>query len=122
MDFEPVPWLAREVDLEGSIYLRADGYQLVGLVTKLNRIPPQNRALQEYVVRARFSEIVSGVPVLSEWTLTNSTSPSLPRRLLRLQQLVQPSLRLAVVGPLHQRRAIARHRLVPLTPLPVDVA
>ena len=72
VDFEPVPWLAREVDLEGSIYLRADGYQLVGLVTKLNRIPPQNRALQEYVVRARFSEIVSGVPVLSEWTLTNT--------------------------------------------------
>jgi len=71
VDFEPVPWLAREVDLEGSIYLRADGYQLVGLVTKLNRIPSQNRALQEYVVRARFSEIVSGVPVLAEWALTN---------------------------------------------------
>jgi len=78
VDFEPVPWLAREVDLLGSIYLRADGYQLVGLFTKLNRTPPQNRALREYSVRARFREIVSGVPVLAEWELTNTFRNSRP--------------------------------------------
>jgi hypothetical protein len=72
VDFEPVPWLAQHVDLEGSIYLRTDGYQLVGLVTKLNRIPAQFPALREYSVRARFSEIVSGVPVLVEWGLSNT--------------------------------------------------
>jgi hypothetical protein len=48
VDFEPVPWLDKELDLEGSIYLRVDGYQLVGLHTKLNRIPSWNRVLTEY--------------------------------------------------------------------------
>jgi hypothetical protein len=72
VDFEPVPWLAKDVDFEGSIYLRADGYQLVGLFTKLNRIPASNRLLAAYTVRARFGEIVSGVPVLAEWELTNT--------------------------------------------------
>ncbi len=72
VDFEPVPWLAREVDLEGSLYLRADDYQLVGMVTRLNRIPPQFRGLEGYATRARFAELVSGVPVLAEWELTNT--------------------------------------------------
>jgi hypothetical protein len=72
VDFEPVPSLAGDVDLEGSIYLRADGYQLVGMVTRLNRIPAQFRALQGYATRARFDELVSGVPVLAEWELTNT--------------------------------------------------
>ena len=27
VDFEPVPWLDEEVDIEGTIYLRVDGYQ-----------------------------------------------------------------------------------------------
>ena len=71
VDFEPVPWLAKEVDLEGSIFLRVDGYQLVGLHTRVNRIPSGNRVLLAYTNRARFSEIVSGVPVLAEWQLTN---------------------------------------------------
>lgn len=71
VDFEPVPWLAKEVDLEGSIYLRVEDYQLVGLDTKLNRIPLSNRAMVAYSNRARFGEIVSGVPVLAEWELTN---------------------------------------------------
>jgi hypothetical protein len=71
VDFEPVPWLAKELDLEGSIYLRVDGYQLVGLYTKLNRIPPGNRVLREYTVRARFIELVSGVSVLDEHELMN---------------------------------------------------
>lgn len=72
VDFEPVPWLAKELDLEGSIYLRVDGYQLVGLYTKLNRTaPPINRDLREYTVRARFIELVSGVSVLVEHELMN---------------------------------------------------
>jgi hypothetical protein len=79
VDFEPVPWLDKELDLTGSIYLRVDGYQLVGLYTKLNRIPPGNRVLAEYFVHARFREIVSGVPVLSEWELTNVMRNNRPR-------------------------------------------
>ncbi|MGH7678369.1 MAG: carboxypeptidase regulatory-like domain-containing protein [Gemmatimonadaceae bacterium] len=71
VDFEPVPWLAKELDLEGSIYLRVDGYQLVGLYTKLNRIPPNNRVLREYTTRAWFIELVSGVSVIDEHVLMN---------------------------------------------------
>lgn len=72
VDFEPVPWLANDVDLEGSLYLRVADYQLVGMVTRLNRIPPQFRGLDGYATRARFAELVSGVPVLAEWELTNT--------------------------------------------------
>jgi hypothetical protein len=72
VDFEPVPWLAKEVDLEGSIYLRVDGYRLVGMDTRLNRIPREFRGLQGYATRARFDEVVSGVPMLAEWELTNT--------------------------------------------------
>jgi hypothetical protein len=72
VDFEPVPWLAKEVDLEGSIYLRVDGYRLVGMDTRLNRIPREFSALQGYATRARFEELVSGVPMLAEWELTNT--------------------------------------------------
>jgi hypothetical protein len=71
VDFEPVPWLAKELDLEGSIYLRVDGYQLVGMYTKLNRIPPTNRILREYTNRAWFIELVSGVSVVDEHVLMN---------------------------------------------------
>lgn len=31
VDFEPVSWLAKYIDFEGSLYLRLDGYRLVGL-------------------------------------------------------------------------------------------
>jgi hypothetical protein len=55
-----------------GIYLRADDYQIVGLVTWLNRIPAGNRVLRDYAVRARFRELVSGIPVVTEWTLTNT--------------------------------------------------
>lgn len=79
VDFEPVPWLAKELDLEGSIYLRVDGYQLVGLYTKLNRIaPPVNRFLREYTNRARFIELVSGVSVVDESELMNIFRDSRP--------------------------------------------
>ena len=71
VDFEPVPWLAREIDLLGSIYLRLDGYRLVGVLTRLNGIPSRFPEVREYFARARFDEIVSGVPVLAEWELTN---------------------------------------------------
>ena len=72
VDFEPVPKLAGEVDIAGRIYLRADDYQIVGLVTWLTRIPAGNRVLRDYAVRARFRELVSGIPVVAEWTLTNT--------------------------------------------------
>jgi hypothetical protein len=73
VDFEPVPWLAKELDLEGSIYLRVDGYQLVGLYTKLHRIGPplSARYLREYTSRGRFVELVSGVSVIAETELMN---------------------------------------------------
>lgn len=81
VDFEPVPWVAREVDLVGSSCLRADGeprYQLAGLVTRLNRIPRGMSRLADYTVRARFRELVGGVPVLAEWELTNTFRGNAP--------------------------------------------
>jgi hypothetical protein len=73
VDFEPVPSLAKGVDLEGSLYLRVDGYRLVGMVTRLNRIPAEfSRNLVGYATSARFDELVSGIPVLAEWELTNT--------------------------------------------------
>ena len=71
VEFEPVPWLAKEVDIEGTLYLKVDGYQLVGSVTSLNRIPGElrNSQLIEVTVRAKFTEFVSGIPVLDEWEL-----------------------------------------------------
>ena len=73
VDFEPVASLAREVDFEGSIFVRVDGYQLVGMVTRLNRMPDRWRRtrVQGHGTRARFQELVSGVPVLAEFEITN---------------------------------------------------
>jgi hypothetical protein len=69
VDFEPTPWLDRSVDIRGSLYLRVDGYQLVGSVTSLNRIPPSVKrgGVEDVTVRAKFTEIVAGIPVLDEW-------------------------------------------------------
>ena len=73
VDFEPVPWLAKDVDFEGSIFVRVDGYQLVGMVTRLNRMPGEwVRSVVGHGTRARFQELVSGVPVLAEWEITNT--------------------------------------------------
>ena len=73
VDFEPVAWLAREVDFEGSIFVRVDGYQLVGMITRLNRMPNEwRRTFQGYGTLARFQELVSGVPVLLEFEITNT--------------------------------------------------
>jgi hypothetical protein len=73
VDFEPVPWLAREVDFEGSIFVRAAGYQLVGMDTRLNRTPKEwDRNVVGHGTRARFQELVSGVPVIAEFEITNT--------------------------------------------------
>lgn len=73
VNFEPVPWLAREMDFDGSIFVRVDGYQLVGMDTRLNRMPKEwGRNIVGYGTRARFQELVSGVPVLAEFEVTNT--------------------------------------------------
>jgi hypothetical protein len=71
VDYEPVPWLDKEVDIEGSLFVRTTDYQLVRTITKLNKVPGQlSRAgLLDATVVARFSEVVSGVPVLDQWEL-----------------------------------------------------
>lgn len=73
VDFEPVPWLAREVDFEGSIFVRVDGYQLVGIDTRLNRMPKEwDRSFVGYGTRATYQELVGGVPVVAEFDITNT--------------------------------------------------
>lgn len=69
VDFEPVPSLAKGVDFEGSVYLRVDGYRLVGIVMRLNRMPPEFRNLVGFATRARVDELVPGIPVLAEWEI-----------------------------------------------------
>ena len=70
VDFEPVARLAKVADLAGSIYLRADGYQLVGMVSNLTNPSQASRGMREYFTRAVFRE-VGGVPVIVAWELTN---------------------------------------------------
>jgi hypothetical protein len=72
VDYEPVPWLDKETDIRGTMYLRATDYQLVGTLTQLNRIPPAlwRSQLKELTVNAKFREIVSGIPTLDEWVMT----------------------------------------------------
>ena len=82
VDFEPVPWLAREVDIEGQIYLRATDYQLVGMVVRLNRIPRENRVLRDHSTRTRFTELVSGISVPAEWLLINTMQGGRPPHVL----------------------------------------
>ena len=91
VDFEPVPWLAREVDFQGSIFVRVDGYQLVGMTTRLNRMPKEwSRTVAGHGTRARFRELVDGVPVLAEFEVTNTFRDS------PLPVVVQRSLMTAV--------------------------
>ena len=73
VEFEPVPWLDREYDLSGTLYLKVDGYQMVGSFTRLNHLSPQatRAGLAEYFVEARFREVVPGIPVLDWMQLTN---------------------------------------------------
>ena len=85
VDFEPVPWLAREVDFEGSIYVRVDGYALVGMETRLNRMPGEwARTVVGYGTRSHYQELVSGVPVIADWEITNtfrgSSTPTVNQR------------------------------------------
>jgi hypothetical protein len=71
VDFEPVPWLDKEVDIKGTIYLRVDGYQIVALVARTNRLPRDARHIADYTHQTRFKEVVPGVPVMFEWELRN---------------------------------------------------
>ena len=87
VDYEPVPWLDKEVDIKGTLYLRARDYQLVGTTTTLNRIPPQfwRSGLEDVTVRARFGEIIGGVPTLDEWEMTRRFRPPQATRIERGQ-------------------------------------
>jgi hypothetical protein len=71
VDFEPVPWLDKEVDIKGTIYLRLHGYQLVALVARTNRLPRDSRHIADYTHETRFKEVVPGIPVMFEWELKN---------------------------------------------------
>lgn len=103
VDFAPVPWLAKDIDLEGSIYVRADNYQLVGLVTRLNRIPEGSGALKDYEVRTRFKEDADGVPMLVEWELINAFSNESPPWVERGRVLSVRWLDPVPSNPSHQR-------------------
>lgn len=80
IQFEPVPWLDREYDLTGTLYLKVDGYQMVGSFTRLNHLRPEavRAGYTEYFVEARFKEIVPGVPVLDWMQLTNRMKANRP--------------------------------------------
>jgi len=71
LEFEPVPWLDKEVDLKGTIYLRVDSYQLVAVVARTNRMPSDSRHIADYTHQTRFKEVVPGVPVMFAWELRN---------------------------------------------------
>ena len=71
VDFEPVPWLDKQVDIKGTIYLRVDDYQLVALVARTNRMPSNARHIADYTQRTRFREVVPGIPVMFDWELMN---------------------------------------------------
>jgi carboxypeptidase family protein len=72
VEFEPVPWLDKEVDIKGTIYLRVDGYQLVALMARTNRMPSDSRHIANYTHQTRFKEVVPGIPVMFEWELRNA--------------------------------------------------
>jgi hypothetical protein len=71
VEFEPVPWLDKEVDVKGTMYLRVDGYQLVALVARTNRMPANARHIADYTQETRFREVVPSIPVMFEWELKN---------------------------------------------------
>jgi len=71
VEFEPVPWLDKEVDIKGTIYLRVETYQLVALEARTNRMPSDSRHIADYTHRTRFKEVVPGIPVMFEWELRN---------------------------------------------------
>ena len=81
VEFVPVPWLDQEIDLNGTLYLKVDGYQIVGSFTRTNRITTgMDRAgLEEYFVESRFKEVVPGVPIIDTWALTNRFRGNRPR-------------------------------------------
>ena len=56
---------------QGTIYLRVDNYQLVGLVARTDRQPGDSRHIADYTDQTRFREVAPGVPVMFEWELRN---------------------------------------------------
>ena len=71
VEFEPVPWLDKEVDIKGTIYFRVDSYQLVALVARTSRMPSDSRHIADYTHQTRFKEVVPGIPVMADWELRN---------------------------------------------------
>jgi hypothetical protein len=81
VQFGPVPWLDKEYDINGTLYLKADGYQIVRAFTRLNHLRPEGyrAGLEEYFVDAWFREIVPGIPILDRWDTANRPkNPSRP--------------------------------------------
>jgi hypothetical protein len=85
VEFVPVPWLDKELDLNGTLYLSVDGYQMLGSFTRLNHIRPdwKRNGLEEYYVDAAFKEVVPGVPVLDWMELVNRRRINPPRFIKR---------------------------------------
>ena len=78
VEFEPVPRLSKTMDLAGTLYLRAEGYQLVGLVMYLTSLRGAFSGMDAYTHRTVFKEIAPGIPMASEMVLVNvhHTRPS----------------------------------------------
>lgn len=71
VEFDPVPRLSKSMDLAGTIYLRAEGYQLVGLMVRLTPLRGAFSHMAAYTHRTVFKEIVPGIPVAPEYELAN---------------------------------------------------
>jgi hypothetical protein len=71
VEFEPVPRLAKVNDMAGTLYMRLDGYQLVGLMAHVTQLRGAFRHLSAYTHRTVFREIAPGVPVPAESELMN---------------------------------------------------
>jgi hypothetical protein len=71
VDFEPVPRLARVMDIAGTLYLRVEGYQLVGLEMHVTPLRDAFSHLQAYTHRSVFTEVAPGVPIATEYVLMN---------------------------------------------------
>jgi carboxypeptidase-like protein len=66
VDFEPTPALKDEVDFRGTMYVRAEGYQLVRADLDVNKLSSELRSsgMTAVHVKLTFTEILPGVAVL----------------------------------------------------------
>ena len=71
VEFEPVPRLTGTPDMAGTLYLRVDGYQLVGQESHVVPMRGAVSNLSAYRHRTVFKEIAPGVPVANELELVN---------------------------------------------------